>query len=685
MAKKDIVNTTTDKKAENVSATQDTTNVTIDKKTESSLVTKDADNITADKKVENSLVTSEHSQTEITEVATNVPNNVQQQLEELGYGIHDKSLCILKLKQNSTTGETEKEYFPISNVLPVTSEQITYKNGRDEDVSYIVDGILTDVNMRLPSITVSLDELNRTSYIYNPKWKRMAILKPVPFAEKNLRYIVDSISKNLMKCSEVYTHTGFTRINGKLVYLYHGGVIGDVKDVNVDLSRDGLEQYHFTEKEFDLQTALKTSYSILDVADVKITIPLLATIYLAPLVTILREVGIFADYILWVEGKTGSRKSSLIAMSLSHFGTFTRNTFNCSFRDTTNSLEKKSFILKDIVVCIDDLNPEVTGTGKMGMAEKLFAMYGDRTFRGRLSSNGQTLKVSYTARGLAIVTAECFPDVAQSRLARAIIVDIKPDSIDLNKLRYLQENTELLSFAMKKFILWIIKDEESIIPEVKEMYKNLEIQTQTNKNHGRTNEAVNVMNIGFYLFLKFLHENKIISDDELKEKMDLCSNTLNELARRQNVEMQSESPVNMFKEAIEQLCETEKVQILNANEPINLLQNRTLIGYVDNEKELYYFLPNVLYKEVVKFYNEQGIKFPISKPALLKYLENEGYLYRTPKSDRRTVKKKFRNSTLAVIAIYKNKLGLSAEEDLDIEEVNKAYEQVKKDLNQTKK
>ena len=635
-------------------------------------------NVVADTK--NSSEVSSNSQTEVTEIIKGVENQtVQQRLEEFGFEIHDKDLCLFKLKQNSTTGELEKEYLPISNVLPITSEQLLYKNGRDEELAYVMEGILLDVNKRLPCITISLEELNRVSYLYNPKWKRTAILKPVPYVEKYMKY------KDFMKCTEIYTHTGFTRINGKLAYLYHGGVIGDVENVNVDLSRDGLEQYHFTEKTFDLQVALKTSYSILNIADVKITIPLLATIYLAPLVSILREVGILSDYIVWVEGKTGSRKSSLIAMLLSHFGTFTRNTFPCSFRDTINSLEKKSFILKDCAVCIDDFNPEVVGMGKTSMAEKLFAMYGDRTGRGRLSSNGQTLKVPYTARGLAIVTAECFPEVAQSRLARAIVVDIKPDSIDLNQLRNLQENTELLSFAMKEFILWIIKNEATTIAEVKEMYKKLEVETQINANHGRTNEAINVMNIGFYLFLKFLNENKVIDNKELKEKMELCSTTLTELARCQSVEIQSESPVTMFKEAIEQLCETEKVQILDANAPSNILPNRTLIGYIDHSEEKYYFIPNVLYKEIVKFYSEQGIKFPISKPALLKYLENEGYLYRTPKSDRRTVKKRFRNTTLAVIAIYKNKLGLDVEEATDIEEANKIQEQLKNTLNKTEK
>lgn len=609
---------------------------------------------------------------------------INKSLEEIGYAIDNSSLCLLREKRNKMTGEIEKEYTPVSNVLPLITEQIIYKNGKDEEAAYVVNGVLLDSNIKLPSITISVDDLNNVRYLSNPNWKRQAILRPIPCAEKHLKYVVDSVSKDFLQCKDVYTHTGFTRINDKLIYLYHGGVIGDIENVNVDLSRDRLEQYHFTNKTFELQEALKTSYSILNLADVKITIPLLATIYLSPLVSIYRENGLYADYILWVEGKTGSRKSTAIAVLLSHFGQFSRNSLPCSFRDSINSLEKKAFILKDVPVCLDDFNPETVGISKTVLAEKIFAMYGDRAGRDRMNANGKTLKSPYIARGLAIVTAEYFPEVAQSRLARAIVVDVKQNSFDLNKLRNLQENAELLSFAMKEFISWIIKNEEKIISESKELYKKLENETQTNDIHGRTNETINIMKIGFYLFLKFLQQNEVITQEELEEKNSLCSGTLNELARHQNIEIESQNPVNMFKEALEQLYETEKVQIMDYNAPDNILPNRTLIGYIDHKEEKYYFLPNVLYKVIVRFCNEQGIKFPISKSALLKYLDNEGYLYRTPKSDRRTIKKKVRNAVLPVIAVYQNKLTLGMNNETITEGNRKVQEDLRKSLNKNK-
>lgn len=587
-------------------------------------------------------------------------------LEKYGYEVNKSSLCVVKFKQDANTGGIIKQYYPISNFLPIITKQITYTNGRDENVFYDIGGILFDSKEELPTITISEEDSYQSYYLSNPKWKCKAILKPISSVDKNIKYISECVSKGFIEHCKVYSHTGFTKINGKSVYLYHGGVIGDVEDVCVDLSQDKLEQYCFTDKTFDKEEALKTSYSILDVAPPKITIPLLAITYLAPLSSLFNDNNINVDFVLWINGKTGTRKSSLSAVSLSHYGRFERNNFPSSFRDTTNSIEKKAFVLKDTLNCIDDFNPETVGNGKTGVAEKMLAMYGDRTGRDRMSSNGQSLKGAYKARGLCIVTGECLPDIAQSRIARTLIVDIKPNSIDLKKLRELQENTEKLAFAMKLFVSWIIKNETKIISEAKEMKKELEKRTDFTLSHGRLIETINAITIGFHLFLKFMQENNIITEEELKSKMELCSTVLIEIAKSQNQEIEAENPVIMFKEAIEQLYAAEKIQIIDYSSGYLSNSNSNLVGYVDEDKEMYYFLPDITYKEITRFYKEQGSKFPISKSALLKYLENEGYLYRTPKSDRRTIKKKApnKNVVLPVIAIYKDKLELGTENSL---------------------
>ncbi len=555
-------------------------------------------------------------------------------------------------------------FIPISNFLAIVDEQINYNNGRDISTFYKVHGVIISNYQKLEQIKITKQELENFSFTLNKEWKLEAIICAKQGNKDIMREVAQLLSKDDIITRDIYAHTGFEKIDGKLIYLYHNGYVGDLGDTNieVDLSDDKLEQYQFSDKEdIDIKEALATSFSILELADYKITIPLLATTYLAPLTTIFQEEGINADYILWLEGKSGTRKSSLTAVMLSHFGNFSRNSFPCSFRDTLNSIEKKAFILKDSLNVIDDFNPETNGNRKSDIAEKLFGMYGDRAGRDRMSQDGKTLKSPYIARGLCIVTGESFPNVAQSRLARAILVDVKKNSINLSILTELQENKEKLSFCMKKYIEWIIENETEIRRYSKNYMKELQEGERNNGIHGRTNEAVNVITIGFNLFLAFLKENNLIKEEEEKELSQLAYTTLVEVAQEQGEEIDENNPVKMFTNAIEQLYLSGKIYLKDYNEyDLTEYSNSTFVGMVDNKTDegLYYFFPDIIYKEIVKFYKGQDIKFPISKSALWKYLDLEGYLYKTPKSQRRTVERKIplSDNYITVIPVLQEKM-----------------------------
>ena len=190
---------------------------------------------------------------------------------------------------------------PVSNFLSKIDEQVNYNNGRDIITDYKIHGILLKDGKHLPEIRINKQELENFNFVLNSRWKLDAIISAGATNKDRMREITQLISKDDVINKNVYAHTGFVKINDKLVYLYHGGFIGNVEDIEVDLSEDKLQQYCFTNKGFDIKEALSTSYSILELASEKITIPLLATTYLAPLTSILKEEDINADYILWCE------------------------------------------------------------------------------------------------------------------------------------------------------------------------------------------------------------------------------------------------------------------------------------------------------------------------------------------------------------------------------------------------
>lgn len=64
--------------------------------------------------------------------------------------------------------------------------------------------------------------------------------------------------------------------------------------------------------------------------------------------------------------------------------------------------------------------------------------------------------MGFSARGMCIVTGESFPNMAESRTARALIIEMARGDIDLNLLSRIQKNKEKLSYCMREYIQYVI-------------------------------------------------------------------------------------------------------------------------------------------------------------------------------------------------------------------------------------
>ena len=586
------------------------------------------------------------------------------------YAINNRKLCTKKSsksKDDNNLKEPKEDfsYTEISNFIAYVDKKVTYKNGTDINTFYHVNCVILDN----PYVTLEpqiVDEANyiKGTYLMGAAWNKYAIVRANRGNIDKIREVTQIFSKHTMKEEVVYSHMGFRKIKDDLCYLYHGGVIGNQTNVSVDLSKDSLENYTFTSKNFktteeeatEIHKAIKLSYSILDLADYKITVPLIAVTYLSPLYSLLKEQGILADFITYMQGASGTRKSSLAAVLLNHFGKFNRDTFPCCFRDTLNTIEKKAYILKDCLNVIDDYNPEVLGNRKLDTVEKLFGMYGDRTARGRMSQDGSSLKKSYTARGLAIITGETIPEVAHSRIARSIIINLKPDSINLAKLSYIQDNLELLSLAMRKFIELIISNEQKLKETIKTKYNELNNSSNIAK-HGRTNEIANILKLGFYIFTEFLASYSIISENEQHNISLNADYAIDELVKQQSDEVEKLEPTQMFFNAFEELIATHSIYVDTIN-PFRVQQmpfpdsnyRSELVGFYNKDKDCYYLYPQKIYTSIVDYYSKENIKFPISEKSLWRYLLEEGFLYRTDKT-RYTVQRDIYGKKRTVVEI----------------------------------
>lgn len=270
----------------------------------------------------------------------------------------------------------------VSNFLMIPILKNTYLNVKNP--SYILKAFyLEDYTINLPNIEVTAAELNTGKFLIGCDWDKYCILEYGNSNYAKLREVAQLIGRYTMQEEKIYTKVGYVKINNKKMYILHGGGIsenGEEKNIKADLSSEELEQYCFTSNECDKKDSIRTSFNILNLADRSITIPLLTTTYLAPLVSIFEEMGINIDYVLFLVGKPQTRKSSTCAVILSHFGpSFNKDNLPASFKDSITHLERKSNVLEDTLIVINDFNKEIIGNDKLKLLIQIFEIFRRQT------------------------------------------------------------------------------------------------------------------------------------------------------------------------------------------------------------------------------------------------------------------------------------------------------------------
>ena len=352
--------------------------------------------------------------------------------------------------------------------------------------------------------------------------------------------------------------------------------------------------------------------------------------YLAPLVGLIAEGNRTPNFVLWVYGLTGSRKTSVSLAFLNHYGNFSSNIPPASFKDTANAIELKAHTLKDSLLLIDDYHPNIDGSDARKLAstaERILRMYGDRVGRSRMRAD-TTLNKTYKPRGMAIVTGEDLPKGASST-ARYIGIEIKRDDIDLEILSKLQKEHKKLAEAMAIYIDWISKNVELVQSFIDEKFDELKIKYKEETTHGRINDAVIWLSISFELLLTFLYEYMFICDDEIEELRLSNEQVIKNILKNQEALYRNQEVELMFIDALEEMINLGKLCLLpvkkqkDNNQIISNYAGK-FIGYYD--KEFLYLYDSTMYAEVETFLKGKGQSISVSVNTLLKMLRDKNYI-----------------------------------------------------------
>lgn len=550
---------------------------------------------------------------------------------------------------------------PLCNFVAQVVEEIEKDDGSDEKQKYyVVKGRLA-TGQGLSTILVPADKFCSLNWVSS--WGIGARISAGHNNKDRLREAIQVLSADVLE-RKIYTHTGWRKINGKWHYLSASGSIPANESVEVELETS-LSHYRLPVEDKD--GAIETAKQMLYLAKAKIMVPLIAATYLAPLTEFLTS-----DFTLFLYGETGSLKSTLAALALSHYGDFDRTRLTASWEATANALEKLMFLAKDVPFVIDDFAPAANQRDASNLeskAAKVIRGAGNVSSRARMKQD-TTLRESFPPRCLAISTGEQLPSTVSIN-ARLFAVEIEKSLIDIGKLTELQGKSYLLPHAMSQYIEWLaekINQDSQFVKSLKDKWQEVRNKAQSKAtSHMRLPEAIAYLIVGFELYLEFLQEKGVMQAAEVNAWKQIAWTSLMQNAEAQAEQLTAEDPAGRFISVLLELIVQGKISIAPRQEADSFSNwfgnsEAELIGWVD--AEYVYLMGEAAYKVVSEFVRKAGSNFPLKQSALYKQLARKGILI-PGSGDRLSVSERIGGKTRRVYRLRRDVFDQRDEEESD--------------------
>jgi hypothetical protein len=438
----------------------------------------------------------------------------------------------------------------------------------------------------------------------------------------------------------VYAHTGWRKVDGEWVYLHAGGAIGRdglVSGVRTELSGVLAGRVLPDPQEAEqLQQAVRASLRVLGLAPRKISIPLLAATYRAPLGE--------SDFSEHISGPTGEGKSEIAALCQQHFGASLDARHLASWESTENALEGQAFYAKDQVVVVDDFAPSGTSHDVQRYhkkADRLLRAKGNASGRQRMRPD-TTLMPDKPPRSLTLSTGEDVPR-GQSLRARMAVMELGPGQLDWQALTACQKDAVagLLATAMSGYVCWLARDYEAVRSGINEERKTLRAAASAGIRHRRTPQMVADLALGLRYLLKFAYEVGAIDASEAERLWARGWEALGELAAEQSAHQSAGELTRRFRELLAAALASGRAHVASRDgdcpgSPEAWGWRRSgdewraqgeRIGWLDGEA--LYLEPEAAFASAQKQSRDSGDSLTVSGRTLRKRLQERGLLLST--------------------------------------------------------
>jgi hypothetical protein len=532
-----------------------------------------------------------------------------------------------------------ENWLPLCNFVARVTAEIVYDDGDGASYRYFeVAGELAD-GTKLETLYVSAAEFSSMDWV-TPRWGVRAIIAAGHGNADHLREAIQWLSAGF-DVRRVFRHIGWQKWPEGWVYLHAGGGIGPeeaVSSVSVEL-HDPVSRFLLPPPPDDatLRERVRASLDLLGVAPDRITIPLLAAVYRAPLGD--------PNLTLFLTGPTGTGKTSLATLCQQHYGAgMNGNRLPAGWSSTANALEGLAFLVKDAVLVIDDYVPHGTSLDVARLGDKA-----DRLIRGVANGQGRqrmradgSLQPNRPPRSLIIGTGEGVPP-GQSLRARMLVLELQRSDVNWDHLWACQQHAAAGGYAevMAAYIRWLSPRMETIRSHLPEEIQA--IREGLVAPHRRTADMIAEVAVGWKYFLEFAESVEAIDADQRSALWQRAIRAFFRVAEAQLEHQQEEDPVSRFFDLLRNAIATGRASIRDLSgsgngrwESFNV--SSPCIGWV--EKDNLYLDPDTAYtvaQEMALRMDRAGSGVQMGKRSLWKRLNERGLLKSTEQGSRGTL------------------------------------------------
>lgn len=516
--------------------------------------------------------------------------------------------------------------------------EVILDDGAEKSRVFRIEGTLPN-GTKLPAVDVAADAFSDMKWP-TAAWGSKAIVRAGKDTKDHVRVAIQALSKPTVR--NVFAHVGWREVDRRHVYLHPGGAVGaDGLAVEVEVEV-GRGRFALPERVENLGDAIRWSLSILDCGPLTITLPALAAAYTSILSSTLG-----VDFALWFVGRTGAFKSTLAALTQSHFGSFDYNSLPAGWSSTGNSLEKALFRWKDALLVVDNFVPAQTGREQQdlrGKALQLIQNIGDRSSRGRNDRNNNE-RPACDPRGLALFTGEDLPPTNESTLGRLVVVDVPKGALNLDKIVGVRNQIELLPSAMRGFIEHLAKDFDLRMTEAKQTRAKLASHfreaLRPYGSHERTASNLATLGTGFVSFLGVAQATGVLTEVEVDTWRRRMMETFLDVGKAQRVNTEGSRPTERYVSILRDLLLQGRISLVPKEESLSANSSPTVraVGWFDREKGEVLLVPDLAWEAVELFAGRD--RWPYSQTQLQKQLAEEGLIQRSDAGDekRRTCRR----------------------------------------------